>query len=230
MNKKGFTLAEILITLGIISIVAAMTLPSVINNNKSNVFHTSLQAAYTILQEGLTKMSADYGYTITSSNFEHRLNGEFYNVYKTYYKKIYDCSVFKPNESVCMTRNNKNEAGLNTDPSYKTFSRNEIKTSIFDDGQFVLPNGMLIMFEDTGYSTIYISVDINGKRQKPNRWGHDLFTFQVMHDGKLLPMGAEGTEYDSTDFCSTTSSNSINGIGCTYRALTDKNYFKNLPK
>lgn len=229
LSGKGFTLAEVLITLGIIGIVAAMTLPSVINNNKSKVFQTSLQAAYTILQEGLAKMSADYGYTITSSNFERRTNGEFYNVYKTYYKKIYDCSVLNPNESVCMTRNNKNEAGLSTDPSYKSFSGNEIKTSIFDDGQFVLPNGMLIMFEDTGYSIIYISVDINGKRQKPNRWGYDVFTFQLMNDGKLLPMGAEGTDYENTDnFCSKQSKHYYNGIACTYKAITDKDFWKNL--
>ncbi len=31
MNKQGFTLAEVLITLGIIGIVAAMTLPTLIN-------------------------------------------------------------------------------------------------------------------------------------------------------------------------------------------------------
>ena len=33
-NKKGFTLAEVLITLGIIGVVAAMTMPSLINNYK----------------------------------------------------------------------------------------------------------------------------------------------------------------------------------------------------
>ena len=77
--------------------------------------------------------------------------------------------------------------------------------------------------------TILISVDVNGIYKKPNRWGHDLFTFQIMDDGKLLPMGAEGTKYKS-DYCSLTSSDGSNGIGCTYKALTDKNYFKNLPK
>lgn len=34
--KKSFTLAEVLITLGIIGVVAAMTLPSLIGNYKKN--------------------------------------------------------------------------------------------------------------------------------------------------------------------------------------------------
>ena len=209
--------------------MAAFTLPILINNNRNKIFHTGLQAAYNILQEGLAKMSNDYGYTISSSSFERRSNGNFYNVYKTYYKKIYDCSVTDPNESVCMSRNNRNEAGLGIDPLYKTLNGNQIRTSIFDDGQFVLPNGMLIIFEDTGYSDILISVDVNGKRQKPNRLGYDLFTFQLMDDGKLLPMGAKGTHYsDMNTYCSKNSVSEYNGIACTYKALTEKDYWKHL--
>lgn len=59
-NKQGFTLAEVLITLGIIGVVAAMTLPSLINNYREKQFETSfkrtnsqiLQALnYTVQQE-----------------------------------------------------------------------------------------------------------------------------------------------------------------------------------
>ena len=34
-NQKGFTLAEVLITLGIIGVVAALTLPALIQNHKN---------------------------------------------------------------------------------------------------------------------------------------------------------------------------------------------------
>ena len=52
--------------------------------------------------------------------------------------------------------------------------------------------------------------------------------FQIDDKGTLVPMGAKGTTYYSeTDaYCSKTSSNSMNGAGCTYKALTDKNFFK----
>lgn len=35
MHKKGFTLAEVLITLGIIGVVAALTMPTVLNKTKN---------------------------------------------------------------------------------------------------------------------------------------------------------------------------------------------------
>lgn len=51
-----------------------------------------------------------------------------------------------------------------------------------------------------------------------------------MPNGKLMPMGAEGTNYPANRYCNENSLDGVNGIGCTYKALTDKNYFKNLPK
>ena len=61
MRTKAFTLAEILITLGIIGIVAAMTLPTVINNTKAKELETQLKASYSILQQALQRMQADTG-------------------------------------------------------------------------------------------------------------------------------------------------------------------------
>ncbi len=92
---------------------------------------------------------------------------------------------------------------------------------------------MLILIENPSTpKRLYISVDINGLNGKPNQLGHDLFMFQINNNGVLLPMGAEDTDfYDENDeYCSNSSSNSINGAGCTYKALYDKDYFKNLPK
>ena len=45
-NKKGFTLAEVLITLGIIGIVAAMTIPNLIAKNQKRLVETRLKSTY----------------------------------------------------------------------------------------------------------------------------------------------------------------------------------------
>ena len=39
--KKGFTLAEVLITLGIIGVVASMTIPTLITNNQQRSLDTA---------------------------------------------------------------------------------------------------------------------------------------------------------------------------------------------
>lgn len=61
MNKKGFTLAEILITLGIIGIVAAMTLPSLISNYRKRVAETRIKRAYSLLNQAMLYAVKDNG-------------------------------------------------------------------------------------------------------------------------------------------------------------------------
>ncbi len=49
MKKFAFTLAEVLITLGIIGIVAAMTLPSLIIRNQNKALEAGLKKNYSII-------------------------------------------------------------------------------------------------------------------------------------------------------------------------------------
>lgn len=51
--SKAFTLAEVLITLGIIGIVAAMTLPTVISNHKKKTIETRLQKFYSVANQAI---------------------------------------------------------------------------------------------------------------------------------------------------------------------------------
>ena len=59
--KKAFTLAEVLITLGIIGVVAALTMPTVIQNYKKKQAVTQLKATYSILAQAFEHAQADYG-------------------------------------------------------------------------------------------------------------------------------------------------------------------------
>ena len=52
--KKGFTLAEVLITLAIIGVVAALTIPSVISNSQQQEFKTGLRKAVSVLNSAIT--------------------------------------------------------------------------------------------------------------------------------------------------------------------------------
>lgn len=59
--KCGFTLAEVLITLGIIGIVAAMTLPALIQNYKKHEVETRLKKFYTTMNQAILMAKNDYG-------------------------------------------------------------------------------------------------------------------------------------------------------------------------
>lgn len=51
--NKGFTLAEVLITLGIIGIVAAMTLPALTAKYRKHVVVTRMQKFYTVFNQAI---------------------------------------------------------------------------------------------------------------------------------------------------------------------------------
>ena len=70
MNKKAFTLAEVLITLAIIGIVAALTIPTLIQNYQERAWNTASQVFQRKLGEALRVMNVQgtlAGYTTTEA-------------------------------------------------------------------------------------------------------------------------------------------------------------------
>ena len=51
--KKGFTLAEVLITLGIIGVVAALTMPTLMSNYRKHQTVTQLKKAYSEISQAI---------------------------------------------------------------------------------------------------------------------------------------------------------------------------------
>ena len=161
-------------------------------------------------------IKADYGNLILESKL------------KNYFKLGFDCKGLDY-RNICWHPSD------STKPQYYTFNgQTKVKNSVLDDGAFVTNDGSLYLFENAGGGTnhtTYITIDTNSIKKRPNQLGKDLFTFQITNEGKFLPMGAPGTHYtDLETYCSASSTSDLNGIACTYKALTDKDYFKNLPK
>lgn len=208
-NKKAFTLAEVLITLGIIGVVAAMTLPALVNNAKNKELHSSLVKAYAAIQTAAQSLYADEGIILTT--YEDQ---EFVKKFEPYFKVSRHCNY-----------NCLNSTELKN--TYKTYSNEPIYPNLLDDGQFFTEDGMFYMMNNVDDQTLLISVDVNGPYKNPNRWGYDLFTFQLMNNGKILPSGTNG-KFNNTELCSKNSTNNTNGRGCTFKALYDKDYWRNL--
>ena len=217
-NLKGFTLAEVLITLGIIGVVSAMTIPALINNVRAVKLRSQFNKAYSEVQQAF-KLMADNESVAPSDN----RNASFYKHFIKYFKSGFDCGTYGTNMNSnlpCYSRKL---------PPYKTLNGGSTNGQYFDDGQIGLMDGSLLLMENVS-NRLWISIDINGYNNPPNQWGIDLFTFEVTDDG-LLPMGnAESSYKDADEFCDPTKSNFMNGITCAEKAVKDPNYFKDLYK
>ena len=60
--RLGFTIAEVLITLGIIGIVAALTIPALVTGYQKNVTVESLKKVYSTLSQAVKLSEADNGF------------------------------------------------------------------------------------------------------------------------------------------------------------------------
>ncbi|MDR1327595.1 MAG: type II secretion system GspH family protein [Heliobacteriaceae bacterium] len=213
-DRVGFTLAEVLITLGIIGVVAALTLPALVLRIGKQHLEASFTKGYSTLQGALSSLNQEQGFETTPENYDH---------ISFYYNIINHVKILR----------SARRGNYAANAGYKDFNKKyNISLSLFDDGQIILQDGTFWAIENpyNGPDThIMVFVDTNGMMKQPNALGHDLFVFQIVNDGKLLPMGAQGTEYEDSDLCSKTYDSNVNGMTCALKALTEPDYFKNLP-
>lgn len=68
-KTNGFTIAETLITLGIIGIIVSMTLPAIINSSKNKELEVLLNKNYSLLQQALLRIYMEEGIAIVAENY-----------------------------------------------------------------------------------------------------------------------------------------------------------------
>jgi prepilin-type N-terminal cleavage/methylation domain-containing protein len=231
MKNKAFTLAEVLITLVIVGVVAALTIPNSIKTIKAVQLQSQFKKAYSVLRQAIIMYNEDDNkQTIGSDNAP---------ILQKYFKGATLCTDKDTSSTLfCMART-ENGKVTNMDYNYTDYTKTAryVSTWMFDDYQYFLPDGMLINNDanKNADGSFYLSVDVNGKKGKPNALGHDLFVFVLRETEKgveIIPSGESSTYYaDKTKYCNTTPrAGVLNGLGCTYYAITDSEYFKNLPK
>ena len=183
-NKKNlkhfaFTLAETLITLTIIGVIAALTVPNLINNYKKQQVETGIKTAYSILSNAVKMTEAQYG----SINELITLNEKQITTYGT--KETF-ADAFLPNLKLSNRCKNPysctlNEMGLNS-RHIKNFD-GSISTGQSWDLQYMrrvtLANGMHLFIGALVESpAIVFHVDINGN-EGPRTFGKDVFSFAL---------------------------------------------------
>lgn len=216
--RFGFTLAEVLITLGIIGVVAAMTIPTLMTNLKAQKLHSQFLRSYSLVQQAFKHMEAD-DVSLNPKDYPTRT---FYKTYMNYFTGTSDCGFYGEKCRGAAGTAYKGMDGTNG-------ISEDNKISILDDGQFLLKDGTLIIVENASQG-IWVHVDLNGYKNPPNVFGYDLFTFEF-RDGELRTMGDAETSYSDLDkYCNFTGTTKFNGIACAHYAKSDSEYFKRVVK
>lgn len=197
MTRRGFTLAEVLITLGIIGVVSALTIPSVINKHQKKVTATKLQKSVSILNQAYRLSVAEAG---EHDNSYEIGSDEYFNTYwKPYLKSVKICPRNSNGHKQCGYSKHQPFLWANNTASDREFTRNED-----DRTTFYTPDGFLYTIytaldgnirKDNG-----ILVDINGS-QGPNRFGRDVFLLTRTKE-MIVPDGYDKTDTEINTNCS----------------------------
>lgn len=165
LKKNGFTLAEVLLALGITGIIAAVTLPSLmLNVEKRKVGPALMKAVNTIESASTLALQVEEARKLSdikkSNQGDQPLIGSILLDYTKLIKVPYNALV-------------------GTAPTGTSYSTKD-GVVLFDNGAPTTKNGV---------KAYYVPVDTNGQRG-PNKIGKDIFNLYVMMDGIVAPEGS----------------------------------------
>ena len=188
-KQKAFTLAETLITLSIIGVIAAMTVPTLMTNINNQQHITALKKAYSNLSNAVKMMAINMGCDTDWSCVTAQIKDTY---------QFRDILASQLKTTQIMTN------GIDfSDKYYSVYS---------PAGSFVTLDGTTmgfhgLMYHDTDENTSYelILIDTNGVDKGPNLFGKDRHEFIVilendnpLYSGVVIPYGAKQmSNYDT---------------------------------
>lgn len=209
MIKKmivAFTLAEVLIVVGIIGIIAEVTIPDLIENTQNAEFQSKMKKEYSIFSQALMQITTDNGGIFTNALSAMSSSGGQSN----------DSMLWRDLLATKLIITKTCDYGVGSSltyggcfgSSYKYFANGSdpmttgswIDTSIRYSG--VISDGTSYSFYNitngnscTGHINSVVNlcssltIDVNGV-QPPNVFGKDMFCFLVSNNGQLTPVPA----------------------------------------
>lgn len=218
LNKKGFTIAEILITLGIIGIVAAMTIPVLLENVQDMQNKIAWKKAYSIIAQASLQVLSENGNTFKNlcGYFDSKCLKDKYAPYLNT-SKLCDSSNGGTYGICWIHTGSYLDGGTLTDNAWDGANSR---------AGAILNNGTLILFMyqyDTGHKNWAINpyfgnvyIDVNGFKG-PNIISKDIFGL-TLYENTIKPFGIPGDEYGH--YASTCDSDDT-GWGCSAKYLQE---------
>ena len=218
--RKAFTLAETLITLAIIGIVAAITIPSLMNKTQDQELKSAWKKQYSTLANAFYLILSENGGNIKGLCSDDAC---LLNLFKD--KLIVQKSCPTNAQTNCYVPSSTIKTLANVEANNAITSLNS--GLVLSDGSVLISHfkdvtcNYHLYFSTSKKTCGSIFVDVNGKR-KPNTQGKDIF--QVMIDeNKMWPAGSENDDIylDRGDHdCGTTYTEATYaGLGCSAKYL-----------
>lgn len=236
MKKRGFTLAEVMIALTLIGVIASLTVPTFVANSKNKANAAKLATTVTAVENAFTSMLVSEGVnTIEETAFGREANAANLAGHLSQYIKL---AGHQPNVNAYYgtPRPFTTLSGAVTTPGASRIFETKNGAYLF---YLMRGNNNWERTEDVvrnfgGSVTSFVGtlcIDVNGSLQ-PNKWGRDLFQFGLGSDGVLYPAG--GLDFsiivygNNTNLWNQAGSNNIctnnaKERGCTAR-LIENNY------
>ena len=187
MIKKAFTLSEVIITLSIIGIIAAIVIPNVYNGYKKRILVTQLKSAY-------SQVSSAVDIAIALNGNKFWCNNNFKKFVAPNLKIKLDCSgVTKDN---CLPVQDYKAPRMSQADSNQSYclchGKGQLDRQYCYSSKFVLSNGIIVSARDSSNDNMQsedsydLYIDVNGEKG-PNKLNYDLFLFVMTKNGLELP-------------------------------------------
>lgn len=207
----AFTLAEVLITLGIIGVVATMTIPALIKNTQDSELKTAWKKAFSIFSQAYYQAAADYNIDFTS-------NSTLMDSLTPYFKVITQCTPLAG--STCWHANGIVKTLPLTDGTQYNFPNYSATVP-----GFITVDGMKLIINSDGAvnDTGWVMIDVNADKN-PNIAGKDIFAIRfygTKNNNKVIPFNE--TNYGKCSPVAVAAyGQTLTGLGCSEYYI--KNY------
>ncbi len=179
VSKAAFTLAEVLITLGIIGVVAALTMPMLIGNYQKKAAVSALKKMYSTLMQASQMYQSQHDITIEQFDTSLAAKDFMAEYINPYVKVVKECTSIKK----CYSNTSKQPLAID---------RN---TALSVEYLTVLADGSYLGISTSAPSGKVFYFDINGSKG-PNYSGRDIFYFYLVNTSTMrIDENCASTQY-----------------------------------
>ena len=212
-KRAAFTLAEVLVTLAVIGIVAAMTIPNIVQSYNEKVTVTKVKKMYSTLSNAYELVKIEYGDISQWSTKGGNNSVEDSIAMREKFKKYFIFS------KLCDNPEDLKECGV-ADVVYMNDNKEvdvispSVKNKAKQGCGMVLSDGSSLYFHSDTPDWKLFYYDVNGLKE-PNTFGRDIFPFEIRLVGKTHSPICTDSEDENTILSLCDLKNNSSGFCCT---------------